>query len=106
MRSDEILMVSGMMFVTFSIRYFLFAFADRIELRGLLGRTLNYIPPAVFTAITLPALLWPDGAWFISMNNPYLLAGIMATAIGIMRKNLLVTIATGLLVFFAFRFFQ
>ena len=106
MKTDEVLMIAGMTLVTFGVRYFLFAFADQIELRGLLGKSLNYIPPAVLTAITLPALLLPEGEWFISMHNPYLLAGIAAAAIGIIRKNLLVTIATGLLVFFAFRFFQ
>jgi branched-subunit amino acid transport protein len=106
MTIDEFLMIVGMVCVTFGIRYVLFAFSDRIELRGLLGRTLNYIPPAVLTAITLPALLLPEGEWFISLQNPYLLAGIAATAAGIVRKNLLVTIATGLLVFLAFRFLQ
>ena len=99
MKGDELMMIAGMALVTFGIRYFLFVFADRIRMDGWLGRTLEYIPPAVLTALTLPALLLPEGEWFLSVENPYLLAGIAATALGILSKNLLVTIASGLAVF-------
>lgn len=103
MRDDEILLIGGMALVTFCIRYLFFAFADRISLRGWLGRSLGYIPPAVLTALTLPALLLPEGEWDLSPGNPYLVAGLAAAALGVLSKNLLVTIGSGLAVFFAFR---
>lgn len=99
----EMVLILGMMAVTFGIRYFLFGLAGRITLKGWLSRSLDYIPPAVLTALTLPALLLPKGEWFVSLENPYLVAGLAATALGIMSKNLLVTIGSGLVVFFAFR---
>jgi len=103
MKGDEVMMVAGMALVTFGIRYFLFVFADRIRMDGWLGRTLEYIPPAVLTALTLPALLLPEGEWYVSIENPYLLAGIAATVMGALSKNLLLTIGSGLAVFFAYR---
>jgi branched-subunit amino acid transport protein len=103
MNSREILLIAGMMVVTFGIRYLLFGLAGRIRLRGWLGRSLDYIPPTVLTALTLPALLLPEGEWDISFENPYLVAGLAATALGIVSKNLLVTIGSGLVVFFAYR---
>jgi branched-subunit amino acid transport protein len=94
-----------MALVTFGIRYLLFAVADRFQMDRLLGRALEYIPAAVLTALTLPALLLPEGEWYLSFENPYLLAGLAATVLGIISKNLLVTIASGLIVFFAGRLF-
>jgi branched-subunit amino acid transport protein len=66
---------------------------------------LKFIPPAVLTAITLPAVLLPKGDWQVSFSNPYLVSAIAATAAGILTRNLLATIASGLSVFFAYRFF-
>lgn len=105
MSTNEIILIAGMALVTFGIRYLFFAFADRISLRGWLARSLDYIPPAVLTALTLPALLLPEGKWFLSLDNPYLVAGIVATALGIVSKNLLITIGSGLVAFFAYRLF-
>ena len=55
----EIVLILGMAAVTFGIRYALFGLAGRIRLKGWLSRSLDYIPPAVLTALTLPALLLP-----------------------------------------------
>ena len=103
MKGDESVMIAGMALVTFGIRYFLFVFADRTRMDGWLRRTLEYIPPAVLTALTLPALLLPKGEWYLSVENPYLLAGVAATVVGILSKNLLLTIGSGLAAFFAYR---
>jgi len=103
MRTRELVMIAGMMGVTFGIRYFLFAFADRIRLAPWIEASLKYIPPAVLIAITVPAVLLPKGDWHISMSNPYLVAGVITTAAGIFTKNLLATIAIGLGAFFIYR---
>jgi branched-subunit amino acid transport protein len=67
--------------------------------------SLKFIPPAVLTAITLPAVLLPKGDWQVSFSNPYLVSAIAATVAGILTRNLLATIAMGLAAFFAHRFF-
>jgi branched-subunit amino acid transport protein len=57
----------------------------------------------VLVAITLPAVLLPQGEWWISWNNPYLVAALVATVAGVLTRNLLATIAIGLVSFFAFQ---
>ena len=105
MTATEGLMIAGMMGVTFGIRYVLFALADRIRLAPWIEASLKFIPPAVLTAITLPAVLLPKGDWQVSFSNPYLVSAAAAAAAGILTRNLLATIAIGLSAFFAYRFF-
>jgi branched-subunit amino acid transport protein len=105
MSAEEAGMIAGMMAVTFGIRYFLFALADRIRLAPWLEHSLKFIPPAVLTAITLPAVLLPKGDWQVSLANPYLVAALLSLAAGIVTRNLLATIAIGLAAFFAHRLF-
>lgn len=103
MTGNEWLLVLGMMAVTFGIRYFLFALADRIRMPSLLEESLQYIPPAVLIAITMPAIFLPRGEWDISFSNAYLAAAIITTAAGVITRNLLATIVIGLLSFFVYR---
>ncbi len=61
------------------------------------------MPVAVLTAIVVPGMLLPDGQWALNWDNAYLLAGLLAIAIAAVSRNLLATIAGGLLSFFALR---
>jgi branched-subunit amino acid transport protein len=96
MSTDEVWMIAGMVAVTFGIRYMLFAVADRIRLAPWIEDALKFIPPAVLTAITLPAVLLPKGEWYLSPANPYLIAALLSLAAGLLTRNLLATIAVGL----------
>ncbi|MFO7684791.1 MAG: AzlD domain-containing protein [Desulfobacterales bacterium] len=96
-------MILGMAGVTFGVRYFLFALAERVRMAPWIEASLKFIPPAVLSAIILPAVLLPRGAWELSLSNPYLVAAAVTTAAGILTKNLLATIAIGLSAFFAYR---
>ncbi len=103
MTAGEWALILGMMAVTFGVRYFLFALAGRITIPPLMESALQYIPPAVLAAITVPAVLLPRGEWFISWSNPYLIAALVATLTGVLTRSLLATIAIGLAAFFAFQ---
>ncbi len=105
MTASECVLIAGMMAVTFGIRYFLFALSDRIRMASWIEASLKFIPPAVLTAITLPAVLLPKGDWHLSFANPYLVSALVTTAAGILTRNLLATIAIGLAAFFAYRLF-
>jgi branched-subunit amino acid transport protein len=105
MTVSECVLIAGMMAVTFGIRYFLFALADRIRMAPWIEASLKFIPPAVLTAIILPAVLLPKGDWHLSLSNPYLVAALVTTAAGIRTRNLLTTIAIGLGAFFVHRLF-
>jgi len=101
MTGNEWLMILGMMGVTFGIRYFLFALADRVTLPRVVEGSLRYIPPAVLIALILPAVLLPKGEFHFSYANPYLVSAVIATGAGVLTKNLLATITIGLVAFFA-----
>ena len=103
MTNAEWVLIIGMALVTFGIRYLLLAMASRIELPEWLKESLRFIAPAVLTAITVPAVLMPAGELAISLRNPYLISAIMAAAVGIYSKNVLITIVVGLSGFFIYQ---
>jgi branched-subunit amino acid transport protein len=99
----ELLLISGMVLATFSIRLLPFALADRIHLPVFLQKALNYVPVAVLSAIIAPAVIMPQGELWVMWNNPYLLAGIAALLTAVLIRNLTVTIVAGMLTAFAVR---
>lgn len=104
----EILMIAGMMAVTFSIRYVLLAFSGKFTLPESLERALNYVPPAVLTAIIVPSVLLTDNQFNISWENPYLSAALAATLAGFLfpKRVLAASITSGLVVFVIMSYFQ
>jgi len=100
---DNWLLILGMLAITFSIRYSLFAFPD-LRFPPLVRQGLHFVPTAVLTAIVLPGMLLPDGQrWALSPDNAYLWAGLATIAIAAVSRHLLATIGGGLLVFFLLR---
>ena len=100
MTMQEVFLIGGMMLVTFSIRYSMFVVAGRMTFPARLERSLRYVPPAVLTAIIVPAVLIPSGDnMVVSYTNPYLVAALVAFAVGWFSKNLLLTIVLGMIAF-------
>lgn len=86
--------------VTFGIRYSMFAVAGRVEFPARLANALKYVPPAVLTAIVIPAVLMPGGDELnLSYTNAYLVGALVAGVVGWTSKNLLLTIVVGMTVF-------
>jgi len=93
-------LIGGMALVTFLIRYTMFALGERVKFPDLLIRALHYVPPAVLTAITVPAVLMPGGDKLkLSYTNPYLLGAVVACGVGWFSRSLLLTIAVGMVAF-------
>ena len=67
-------------------------------------RALRYVPAAVFSAILVPELVLTAGSLHIGLDNPRLLAGILAGAIAWRTRNTLLTIAAGMLALHFFRY--
>jgi branched-subunit amino acid transport protein len=96
-------LILGMAAITFLMRYSLFAWPN-LRFPPLVRQGLHYVPTAVLTAIVVPGMLLPDGThWQLSLDNAYLLAGIVSIGIAAISRNLLATIGGGLLVFFLLR---
>ena len=90
------LIVLGMALVTFGIRYPVLALVGKIELPARVLQALKFVPPAVLTAIIVPAMLYQNDKIVISYTNDYLLAGLVTAFIAWRSKNLLVTIVLGM----------
>jgi branched-subunit amino acid transport protein len=105
MTMNEIILIGGMALVTFAIRYSMFAVAGRVEFPQRLESALRYVPPAVLTAIIVPAVLIPSPGTEIvlSYTNPYLVAALFAFGVGWVSKNLLLTIVLGMIAFWAWQ---
>jgi branched-subunit amino acid transport protein len=101
---NELVLIGGMALATFLIRYGLIGMSERIQLSAPLTRMLRYVPPAVLTAITAPAILMPTGnELLLSHTNARLIGAIAAILIGCWTKNLLLTIVLGMLTFFSWQ---
>jgi branched-subunit amino acid transport protein len=57
---------------------------------------LSYVPSAIFPAIIFPAIFLDNNGDFQLENNPKILAAIIAMLIGILSKNIIATIFSGL----------
>lgn len=101
---NEVFLVGGMAAVTFAVRYPVLALVSRVALPDWAIRALRYVPVAVLTAITLPAVAAPDGgAVRIGLDNAHLYAGIIAALVAWRTRNLLATIGLGMVVFFVWK---
>lgn len=94
--TNELMLIGGMAFVTLSMRYPLLAMSGRINLPPRLLQALNYVPPAVLTAIVVPSVLVEGDSLWLGLDNPRLVGAIVALGIGLWRKNLLLTIVAGM----------
>jgi branched-subunit amino acid transport protein len=96
---NEFWLIVGMFAITFGIRFVMFAFAGKITFPIWMQQSLKFVPPAVLTAIIVPAVVMPYGEIAINFNNIYLLAAIMSIVISLITKSLLNTIFFGMLTF-------
>ena len=103
MTQNEMLLIAGMVVVTFGVRYPVLALVGRVSLPEPLLDALKFIPPAVLTAIIVPAIFMPHGVLALSYTNAYLVAGIIAALTAWRTNNLLLTIVVGMGSFWLWR---
>ncbi|MCB9454051.1 MAG: AzlD domain-containing protein [Anaerolineaceae bacterium] len=102
---NEFALIVGMLLVTFIPRYGVMALLGRVELPGPVFRALRFVPPAVLSAIILPAVLLngEQGSLNLALTNSYLVAGIVAGVVAWRSKNVLLTIVLGMAFLWAWR---
>ncbi len=100
---NELLIIVGMALVTIAIRYPLLALLGKLSLPEPIFRALKYVPPAVLTAIIVPAMLFKNDELVVSYTNDYLIAGIISVVVAWRSKNLLLTIVVGMASLLAWR---
>jgi branched-subunit amino acid transport protein len=91
------LIIIGMGIITYAIRLSMIVISGQIQIGENLQRALRYVPPAVLSAIILPEMLQPGGTLDLSLGNERLLAGLIAIAVAWFTRNLLWTVAAGMI---------
>ena len=62
---------------------------------------LSYVPSTVFPAIIFPAVFYNDFGKLVEINDPKIFGTVAAIIIGFYSKNVIATIFSGLLVYWA-----
>ena len=106
MNTNEVLLILGMMAVTFSVRYFPLLTANRVALSKRMENALKFIPVAVLSAIIATATLIPSGDYIdAELTNPHLISAVAAALVAYFSRHLMLTVVIGLLVFAGLKIF-
>lgn len=104
MEAEIIELIVGMAILTFLTR-FAFALAfKRFKVSEKWNALMIYVSIAVFTTIIVPALLLPEEKLDISIQNEYLIAGLIALLVAYKTKNLVGTVIIGISIILLLRF--
>ncbi len=101
---NDVLLIGGMALVTFTIRYPVLVLVGKIPLPQPVFRALKFVPPAVLTAIILPAILLNDKNQLdVRFTNAHLVAGLVAALVAWRTRNVLLTIILGMVALWIWR---
>jgi branched-subunit amino acid transport protein len=90
-------MIAATALVTLALR---FSFLGTLKPHAIPERVrivLTYVPPAVFAAIVLPQVLLREGALHAGLDNPRLVAALVAIVVARLTRSMLWTIVAGML---------
>lgn len=105
MRSEVFYIIIGMTLVTYFTRIGALALFRFTGVPTWLNRWLKYVPVAILTALIVPSLLLPKGYLDISLNNHYMIAGIVAAFLAYKSRNIIVTLGIGMSIMFVLQIF-
>ena len=91
------LIIIGMGIITYAIRLSMILLSGKVQLSDHLQRAMQYVPPAVLSAIILPEMVQPGGTLDLSLGNERLLAGLIAILVAWTTKNMIWTVAIGMI---------
>ena len=82
---------------TFLQRLSFIFLTGKIRMPGWLQRALRFVPASVLAALVFPALTHPTGVLDLSLGNFRLLAGLVGALVAWRTRNVLLTLAAGML---------
>ena len=82
--------------ITFLTRFSMIAILKKEMFNDRIREVLSYVPSAIFPAIIFPAIFLDNTGIIQLENNPKSLAAIIAMGVGILSRNILLTIFFGL----------
>lgn len=84
---------------TFALRFSFVYLFGKVDMPGWLRRALRFVPASVLAALVFPALTYSNGRLDLSLNNIHLIAGLGGALVAWRTKNVLWTIAVGMVLF-------
>jgi branched-subunit amino acid transport protein len=101
---NAVVLILGMAVITCLIRATLFVLGERVTFPPLVRTALGFVPVTVLTAIIVPMAVAPHGGPpELTWRNPQLVGALAACVVSAATRRPLVTIAAGLIVFFAWQ---
>ena len=82
--------------ITYLTRFSMIAILKKEMFNERIREVLSYVPSAIFPAIIFPAIFLDDLGQFQLEDNPKILAAAIAMIIGILSRNIIATIFSGL----------
>jgi len=99
MRGEIILACLAMTAVTYLCRAIFTVSVSRIRISQWWEHYLTFIPFAVLTALVAPYLFFPGPEGEFSLLNPYILAGAGTFVLSYRTRNLILSVAAGMVLF-------
>ncbi len=90
--------------ITFFTRFSMIALLKKEMFNDRIRQILSYVPSAIFPAIIFPAIFLDNSGGFQFESNPKIIAAFIAMLIGIISKNIIATIFSGLASYWFFIF--
>ena len=82
--------------ITFFTRFSMIALLKKEMFNNKIREVLSYVPSAIFPAIIFPAIFLDDMGSIQFEDNPKILASIIAMIVGVITRNIIATIFSGL----------
>ena len=84
--------------ITYAIRLSCISLIGKREMPAFLLKALRFVPITVLPAIILPQLFLRNNTLVLTLANPRWIAGILAAIVAWRTRNVLLTIAVGMVV--------
>ena len=89
-------LIAGLAATSFLPRGSFILFLARLQLPPAVQRGLRFVPAAVFAALVIPDIAFAGGALRLGLDNPKLIAALVAGPVAWRTHSTLATIAAGM----------
>jgi branched-subunit amino acid transport protein len=90
------LLIVGLAVSSFATRGAFILFLARLPIPAAVQRGLRFVPAAVFAALVIPDIALAGGTLRLGLDNPKLLAALVAGPVAWRTRNTLATIVAGM----------
>ena len=94
---SELVLIIYCGLITFLTRFSMIALLKKEMFNDRIREVLSYVPSAIFPAIIFPAIFLDNSGTMQIEDNPKIIAAIIAMIVGVLSKNIIGTILSGLL---------